>query len=132
MGILSLLLLLPLLGATLIALLPAGRARLARGLALVASGATGLLAWSLLGRFQTGQAAVQFTEWVQWNPRLGSAYAVGLDGFSFPMVLLATLLCFIALRSKSIWPGVLLHWLVASTMDFMASSWWRPMLGVDH
>ncbi len=34
-------------------------------------------------------------------------------------------LCFISLRSKSIWPGVLLHWLVASTMDFFASSWWR-------
>lgn len=34
-------------------------------------------------------------------------------------------LCFIALRSKSIWPGVLLHWLVASTMDFFASSFWR-------
>jgi len=34
-------------------------------------------------------------------------------------------LCFIALRSRSIWPGVLLHWLVASTMDFMASSFWR-------
>lgn len=34
-------------------------------------------------------------------------------------------LCFIALRSRSIWPGVLLHWLVASTMDFFASEWWR-------
>lgn len=34
-------------------------------------------------------------------------------------------LCFIALRSRSVWPGVLLHWLVASTMDFMASEWWR-------
>ena len=101
MGILSLLLLLPLLGATLIALLPAAQVRLIRGLALVASGATGLLAWSLLGRFQTGQAAVQFAEWVQWNPRLGSAYSVGLDGFSFPMVLLATLLCFIALLASS-------------------------------
>jgi membrane protease YdiL (CAAX protease family) len=34
-------------------------------------------------------------------------------------------LCFIALRSKSIWPGVLLHWLVAATMDFFAAQWWR-------
>lgn len=34
-------------------------------------------------------------------------------------------LCYIALRSKSIWPGVLLHWLVASTMDFFASDFWR-------
>jgi uncharacterized protein len=35
------------------------------------------------------------------------------------------ILCFLALRSRSIWPGVLLHWLVASTMDFVASSFWR-------
>lgn len=34
-------------------------------------------------------------------------------------------LCFIALRSRSIWPGVLLHWGVATTLDFFASSWWR-------
>ncbi len=34
-------------------------------------------------------------------------------------------LCFIALRSRSIWPGVLLHWLVASTMDFFAADFWR-------
>lgn len=101
MGTLSLLLLLPLLGAILIALLPRGWERLIRGLALVASGATGLLAWSLLGRFQTGTAGLQFAEWVEWNPRLGSAYSVGLDGFSFPMVLLATLLCFIALLASS-------------------------------
>ncbi len=35
------------------------------------------------------------------------------------------ILCYIALRGRSIWPGVLLHWLVASTMDFVASSFWR-------
>ena len=35
------------------------------------------------------------------------------------------ILCFIALRSKSIWPGVFLHSMVATTMDFFASSWWR-------
>lgn len=34
-------------------------------------------------------------------------------------------LCYLALKSKSIWPGVLLHWLVASTMDFFAATWWR-------
>jgi membrane protease YdiL (CAAX protease family) len=34
-------------------------------------------------------------------------------------------LCFIALRSRSIWPGVVIHALVAATMDFFASTWWR-------
>ncbi len=35
------------------------------------------------------------------------------------------ILCAIALRSRSIWPGVVLHWLVAASMDFFASRWWR-------
>jgi membrane protease YdiL (CAAX protease family) len=34
-------------------------------------------------------------------------------------------LCAIALSSRSIWPGVLLHWLVATSMDFFAADWWR-------
>ena len=34
-------------------------------------------------------------------------------------------LCWIALRSKSIWPGVVIHSLVATTMDFFASTWWQ-------
>lgn len=35
------------------------------------------------------------------------------------------LLCWLALRSRSIWPGVCLHWACATSMDFFASSWWR-------
>ncbi len=33
-------------------------------------------------------------------------------------------LCAIALKSRSIWPGVFLHSMVATTMDFFASTWW--------
>ncbi len=43
----------------------------------------------------------------------------------FGSLVAGLVLCFIALRSKSIWPGVLLHWLVAGTMDFFAAQWWR-------
>ena len=35
------------------------------------------------------------------------------------------ILCAIALKSRSIWPGVIVHSLVATTMDFFASTWWR-------
>ncbi|MCB9797123.1 MAG: CPBP family intramembrane metalloprotease [Alphaproteobacteria bacterium] len=34
-------------------------------------------------------------------------------------------LCWIVLRSGSIWPGVWIHWMVAMTMDFLVSEWWR-------
>ena len=35
------------------------------------------------------------------------------------------ILGWLAWRSRSIWPGVILHWLVAASMDFFASRWWR-------
>ena len=35
------------------------------------------------------------------------------------------ILCFIAYRGRSIWPGVFLHSMVATTMDFFGSSFWR-------
>ena len=44
---------------------------------------------------------------------------------SMGALLAGLILCFIALRGKSIWPGVLLHWLVATTLDFFASTWWH-------
>lgn len=40
-------------------------------------------------------------------------------------VVAGLVLCHLALRSKSVWPGVLLHWMVASSMDFFAADWWR-------
>jgi uncharacterized protein len=35
------------------------------------------------------------------------------------------ILCGIALRSRSIWPGVILHWLVQMSIDFANCTWWR-------
>ncbi len=35
------------------------------------------------------------------------------------------ILCGISLRSKSIFPGVFLHWMVALSMDFVRCSFWR-------
>lgn len=35
------------------------------------------------------------------------------------------LLCWLALRARSILPGVLLHWTVAGTMELLACSFWR-------
>jgi NADH-quinone oxidoreductase subunit M len=98
---LTLLLLLPLVGATAIVVLPRRRGRLIRGMALAASGAALVAAWMLLARFDGAQTGMQFFEKVPWHPRLGSYYALGVDGFSFPMVLLATLLCFVALLAST-------------------------------
>ncbi|HEY0634660.1 MAG TPA: NADH-quinone oxidoreductase subunit M [Gammaproteobacteria bacterium] len=99
MALLSTLLLIPLAGIALIALLPS---RLSRGLALLVALAALLQAWSLLLHFDTGSGAIQLLESYDWNPRLGSRFSLGVDGFSLPMVLLATLLTLVALLASSV------------------------------
>ena len=70
---LRILLLLPLLGALVVALLPGKNPRLIRFAALVAAGAVMSVAWGLLGQFDPAVAGVQLFETHVWNPRLGSA-----------------------------------------------------------
>jgi NADH-quinone oxidoreductase subunit M len=100
MGILTILLLVPLSGAVLISLLPGGCRGVIRSVAILTSVIALAVAWSLLSSFDTGATGMQFSEYVLWNPRLGTSYSVGIDGFSFPMILLATLLCFVAIMAS--------------------------------
>ncbi len=95
---LNILLLLPMLGALLIALLPNQFSRRLAGLTAMFA-----LAWAvgLMIAFDPASEAIQFFETHRWNPRLGSAFSLGLDGFSLPMVLLATLLVFVAVLASS-------------------------------
>lgn len=94
------LLLLPVAGAALIALLPRRAAWLARRIALAVAAAT--LGWSLwlAAAFDSSNPAVQLYETHAWNPRLGSAFSLGVDGFSLPLVWLAALLAFVALLAS--------------------------------
>ncbi len=103
MGYLSLLLALPLVGAALIALLPGDNTTLIRRLAVTAAIATLCLSWSLVLGFDTAVAGMQYAESTHWNERLGTTYALGVDGVSLPLVMLATLLALVAIMaSKSI------------------------------
>lgn len=99
-GELTLTLLLPLPGALLIACIPGDRNQLIRRIAILFSLFTLLFSWSLLGKFDPA-AGLQFAEVHDWNSRLGSSFALGVDGFSFPMILLATLLCFVAVLASA-------------------------------
>ena len=93
---LSLILWTPAAAALAVALIPGYRVRCIRGVAL--AGILGALipAWALAFTFDTQSAAAQFFESRPWNPELGSVYALGADGFSLPMLLLATLLSLVA------------------------------------
>jgi NADH-quinone oxidoreductase subunit M len=130
MPLLTLLLLLPAIGAALISVLPGQRVRVIHAIALSAAAAAMLMSWGLLSMFDPGMAGLQFVEEVPWNPRLGTSYALGLDGFSLPMVLLATLLCFITLlasrsiRERAKWYFVLVLALESAMLGvFMAQDW---------
>jgi NADH-quinone oxidoreductase subunit M len=101
--ILSIIIWLPIVGLAAIVLLPRAQAALVRSIALITAGACLALSWGLLGYFDRGTAEQQFTERRTWIPELGMSYSLGVDGLSLPLVLLTTLLMFVALvASKSI------------------------------
>ncbi|MCG6862215.1 MAG: NADH-quinone oxidoreductase subunit M [Chromatiaceae bacterium] len=100
MGHLTLLLLLPAVGALLIALAPTDRPQLIRRLAVAAAIGALFVAWSLAAGFDYETGGMQYAEKVKWNPRLGTYYALGVDGISLPLVMLTTLLALVALLAS--------------------------------
>jgi NADH-quinone oxidoreductase subunit M len=93
---LSVLLFMPAIGALLMILLPQDQTRLIRGVAaLVAFVVLGLTV-NLLANFELSNSEFQFTEYFPLNPKLGSAYALGVDGLSLALLFLAALLVFVA------------------------------------
>jgi NADH-quinone oxidoreductase subunit M len=130
MGHLTLLLLLPLLGAILVALLPGNRSRLIRSVAVSAAAGALVLSWGLLAGFDFATSGMQFQEMVEWNPHLGTYYAVGVDGISLPMLMLATLLSLVAvLASKGVRERVKGYYMLLLALEsamlgvFMARDW---------
>jgi NADH-quinone oxidoreductase subunit M len=98
--VLSAFLLLPLVGVLTLMLLPGTWQRALRAVAGVTAAITFAYACALLAGFDAASHDVQYLEAHVWNPRLGSTYALGLDGFSLPMVLLATLLMLVAVLAS--------------------------------
>ncbi len=130
MGSLTQLLITPVATAVLIALLPGQNQRLIRGVALFGSAIALLLSWRLFAGFDNSLADLQFMEVVPWNPRLGTSYAVGIDGISLSMILLATLLSLVALAaSASITKQVKGYYILVLVLEsamlgvFMAQDW---------
>ncbi len=103
---LTLLIFLPVLGMAIVAFLPKDRPNLIRWTALVVTGVVLAIALSLYPQFNTGLAGInkpaefQFTERAKWIPAWGINYIVGVDGLSFPMVLLTALLCFLCIPAS--------------------------------
>jgi NADH-quinone oxidoreductase subunit M len=102
MGILSTLLWTPALGALLLAVMPGNNAFSIRLIAQTFSLLTLVFACRVLATFDSGQAHLQFSEFFVLNPDVGSAYSLGIDGLSMPMVFMAALLTFCALLASHV------------------------------
>jgi len=88
--ILSLILLLPLIGAVII--WAVNDAAVAKKIAAAAMGGAAALALLLWFAFQRGTAAFQFAEYGDWIGPLGIGYHLGVDGISLLFVIMTTLL----------------------------------------
>ncbi len=91
---LSLLIWIPILGAIAIAFLPQSRARLG---GLVISGAVFALSLVVLSQFDLTNAGFQFREYFAWIETLGLNYELAVDGLSLVLLVLNSLLTFIAI-----------------------------------
>jgi NADH-quinone oxidoreductase subunit M len=99
--ILSVILYLPLAGALfLIFFVSKEKANAIRWFANIVAFVDMLISLYLLPNFKSGTLTMQFVERANWIPSLGVQYFLGIDGISLLLVLLTTLLGFIAILSS--------------------------------
>jgi NADH-quinone oxidoreductase subunit M len=96
-NILTALVLLPAVGALVVALVPRARGELHRGIAVMFTGGTGALALYLLAAFDKGDAGYQFEVNRSWVSDFGISWHVGIDGISLFLVVLTGILFPIAI-----------------------------------
>lgn len=96
MSTLTWLILCPFLGAVAIAFVPRNFRVVARGLALVATLVSALLALKMFLQFQVGAAGYQFENQLSWVRALGISYHVGVDGINVGLVLMGAIVAFAA------------------------------------
>jgi NADH-quinone oxidoreductase subunit M len=97
MSILSLIIWAPLAGALIVLMLPKENVRAIQAVSFAAAGVSLLASLALIPQFDRGTAAMQFVEKWTWIPSLNVSYFLGVDGLSFPLILLTTFMSFIAL-----------------------------------
>ncbi len=95
---LTLVLVVPLAGAFMVALVPAVARRVVKQLGILTAVATLILVVAIVGGFQhgVGNLRFQFEEARQWIPAVGISYHVGIDGLSLFLLGLNALLFLLA------------------------------------
>jgi NADH-quinone oxidoreductase subunit M len=72
------------------------RARIAKILGIGTTAAVLAISLVIVGLFQYGNPGFQLTDTANWASTFGMNYIVGIDGISLPLLILASLLCFLA------------------------------------
>ena len=92
MSTLTVLGIVPLVGALLIGLVPRGRDLLVKQLALLTSLVVLVITIGMCADYAPGGARFQFTEVHDWVPAFGVQYAVGVDGIALVLIALIAVL----------------------------------------
>ena len=100
MEILSVQLWTPAIGALILAFIPSQNTQVIRWVANIFTTLAFLVSCYVISVYDQNTAGLQFKEFFVLNPKLGSAYALGVDGLSAPMIVLATLLTSVALLAS--------------------------------
>src|SRR5436305_2949335 len=95
--LLSIVLFAPLAGLVVLMLLPSRSKDLIRVWANVVTFVGFLISLPLVSRFQVGRPGFQFEERFDWIPSLGAHYHLGIDGISLLLIMLTTLMGFLAI-----------------------------------
>lgn len=130
MGILSILLFTPAVGMVVLASISRHKTNQLRTVAnLFVTIAFFLSCW-LVAIYNQDDGALQLAEQFMLNPKLGTSFALGIDGLSLPMVVMATLLTAVALlASGSITTSVKSYYISVLMLElgmlgvFMAQDW---------
>jgi NADH-quinone oxidoreductase subunit M len=89
---LTLLMLLPLVGASVIAVLPKGNEKAAKQAALLTTLAVMATTIAMAVGFQRDNVDLQFVEKYAWIPSFGINYALGVDAIALVLILMSTIL----------------------------------------
>ena len=92
MPLLTLLVVLPLVGAVMVSLMSKAQAEQIKLVALVFSLVTGALSVYMLAKFPSGQAGFQFVSQQSWVSEWGISWHLGVDGISLLLVVLTGVL----------------------------------------
>ncbi|HEY3442813.1 MAG TPA: NADH-quinone oxidoreductase subunit M [Paludibaculum sp.] len=102
--LLSIILFTPLLGVLVLMFLPRSQKTLVRLWANISAAAGLLVSIPLIVNFNRNADGMQFVERMDWIPSMGVQYLIGVDGISVLMVMLTTIMGFLAIFSS--WDAV--------------------------